>query len=246
MRDARDRVSATAYAGLYDRVVAGFRPYHALLDEIGLLVARLAPSAGTTLRILDVSCGTGTAAARLAAAGHTVVGVDPVERLVRTARRKHGHRRSLRFHHLDIASRPPPGAGRFDAVLSLHTLYWHPDPPAVLAACRRALTPSGRGIFLTYGRPPAVGPIFRDVLAASGLRDAVHALRWLVPTAVFEWMRSARPRYLSQDEFHRLLADAGFGIVETRRTFLAGMSWLAWAEPAAATPARLPARAAGG
>ena len=235
MARARDRAAATAYAGLYDRVVAGFRPYHALLDEIAAIVAHLA-APRTSLRILDISCGTGTAAARLADAGHTVVGVDPVERLIAAARRRYGDHRGLRFHHADIAAQPAPGAGSFDAVLSMHTLYWHRDPPAVLDACRLALKPGGHGIFLTYGRPASVMPIFRDVLAGTGLRDAVHALRWLVPTATFELMRSATPRYLSQDQFHRALAAAGFDVTESRQTFLAGMTWLACTERTQARP----------
>lgn len=245
MARACDRAAATAYAGLYDRVVAGFRPYHALLDEIAAIVARLA-APRTPLRILDISCGTGTAAARLAAAGHTVVGVDPVERLIEAARRRHGHGGGLRFHHVDIAAQPPPGAGSFDALLSMHTLYWHRDPPSVLEACRLALRPTGHGIFLTYGRPASVIPVFRDVLGGTGLRDAVHALRWLVPTATFELLRSAPPRYLSQEEFHRTLAAAGFDVTESRQTFLAGMSWLACTERTQTRPPTLRAADAQG
>lgn len=234
MRDLRDRLSATAYAHLYDPIVAGFRPYQALLDEIAGVLASLPPTAGRSLRVLDISCGTGTAAARLAASGHTVVGVDPVPRLVDTARRRHGARAGLQFHHADIASHPVPGAGSFDAVLSMHTLYWHHDPPAVLAACRRVLAPHGHGVFLTYGRPASVVPVFRDVVAAAGVREAVHALRWLVPTAVFEAARSAAPRYLTQAEFHQWLVGAGFTVTESRRTFVAGLTWLACARPTAA------------
>lgn len=236
-------MSAAAYARLYDPIVAGFRPYQALLDEIAALVSRFAAPAGRGLRLLDISCGTGTAAARLAAAGHTVVGVDPVERLIHAARRKHGHRPGLRFHHLDLAAGPVPGAGGFDAVVSMHTLYWHPDPRAVLQACRVALAPTGHGIFLTYGRPASVVPLFRDVWRGTGLRDAVHALRWLVPTAMFEVLRSTAPRYLSQDQFHGLLADAGFAVTEARPTFLAGLSWLACAERAGPAPRDAPGSA---
>lgn len=233
MRDVGDRLSATAYARLYDPIVAGFRPYQALLDEIAGVLARLPTAGDRRLRVLDISCGTGTAAARLAAAGHTVVGVDPVERLIGTARRRHGHRPGLRFHHLDIVSDPVPGAGSFDAVLSMHTLYWHHDPPAVLEACRHALAADGHGVFLTYGRPASVLPVCRDIAAAAGVWEAAHALRWLVPTALFELMRSAPPRYLTQTEFHHLLASAGFAVTESRRTFLAGLSWLACARRAA-------------
>ncbi|MGH2400775.1 MAG: hypothetical protein ACRDF6_13135, partial [bacterium] len=108
-------------------------------------------------------------------------------------------------------------------------LYWHPDPQALLTACRRALKPGGRAIILTYSRPARVAQTLAEVRARHGLREALRALRWLVPTALFEMGRRVERRYLGPDEFRRVLVDAGFQVIETRATFLAGMSLLAWA-----------------
>jgi hypothetical protein len=36
---------------------------------------------------------------------------------------------------------------------------------------------------------------------------------------------------MAEEEFHRLLTEAGFEILEARRTFLAGISLLAWVRP---------------
>ena len=70
---------------------------------------------------------------------------------------------------------------------------------------------------------------FGELRAARGILPATRALRWLVPTAMFERFRECEHRYLSPDAFRTLLADAGFEVIEMRRTFLAGISMLAWA-----------------
>jgi hypothetical protein len=69
---------------------------------------------------------------------------------------------------------------------------------------------------------------FREVRAAEGSAAAVRALRWLVPTALFERFRECDHRYLSEEELHAALERVGFDVLEARRTFLAGLSHLAW------------------
>jgi len=229
---ASERLLAMGYGLTYDAVVSGFRPYEALLDEVFAYVERSAPLAGSGRppTILDVSCGIGTVAARLAARGYAVTAVDAVGHLVDVARRRHGHRpaSSLRFEHVDVATAPMPGAGRYDVVISMHTLYWHPQPEAVIAACRRLLAPGGHAVFLTYSRPARVVRTFGEVRAQQGLGQAVRALRWLLPTALFELMRHVDRRYLTEAGFHAALRTAGFEILDSRETFLAGISRLAW------------------
>jgi SAM-dependent methyltransferase len=234
IRRALEHMIAVTYGITYDAVVTRFGPYEALLEEIAALVARSAPRADSprSVKVLDVSCGIGNVDLRLAKAGYTVVGVDAVRHLVSIAREKHhaaGAPTNLSFHHLDIARDPLPGAGSIDVLVSLHTLYWHPDPDALLAACRRALKPGGHAIFLTYGRRARVVQTFQEVRAEEGIGAAVRALRWLVPTATFEVFRDCEHRYLSEAEFHAALDRAGFDVVEGHRTFLAGLSHLAWA-----------------
>src|SRR5437870_3826523 len=111
VRTATERLIAVGYGLTYDAVVSGFPPYERLLEEITTLVARSAPAAVTS-SVLDVSCGTGTVAARIAALGYRVTGVDSVGHLVDVARRRWADRgRALTFEHRDIACEPPPGAG---------------------------------------------------------------------------------------------------------------------------------------
>lgn len=233
---AVERLIAVGYGLTYDAIVRGFPPYEALIDEIVALMARAAaagPPAAT--RMVDVSCGTGTVAERLARRGWSVVGLDSVGHLVSVARRSHRDSGlSLSFQHADAARDPLPGAGTYDALLSMHTLYWHPDPGALLAACRRALKPGGHALFLTYERPARVLQTFGEVRARDGWAAALGALRWLLPTALFELFRRVQPRYLSRAQLAAELQAAGFEVLETRATFLAGISLLAWtrvAEP---------------
>lgn len=231
LKHASERLLAKSYGLMYDAVVSGFPPYEALLDEVFAYVERSAPvrRGSPAPAVLDISCGVGTVAARLAARGYAVTGVDSVGHLVDVARRRHGGRpASLRFENVDVASAPVPGAGAFDAVVSMHTLYWHPRPDAVLTACRRMLKPGGHAVFLTYARPARVRQTFGDVRVAEGVGHAVRALRWLVPTAVFEMLRHVDRRYLTEPDFHARLRAAAFELLDSRETFLAGISRLAW------------------
>jgi len=226
-----ERLVAVGYGLTYDAIVRGFGPYEALLNEVSGLVARAAtPGPAAATRVLDVSCGTGTLAARLARQGWTVVGLDSVAHLIEVGRRHHRDSGfSLSFHHADIAHDPIPGSGTFDVLVSMHTLYWHPDPKGLLAACRRALRPGGHAVFLTYTRPAHVMATFAEVRRQRGWWEALGSLRWLVPTALFELLRHVARRYLGPDEFRTALREAGFEVLETRETFLAGISLLAWA-----------------
>jgi SAM-dependent methyltransferase len=118
----------------------------------------------------------------------------------------------------------------------MHTLYWHPEPAAFLQGCRRALRAGGYGIFLTYSRPARVGRTFRELRQRHGLVAALGALRWLVPTALFERFRDYEPHYMGPEAFHDALRHGGFEVLEARRTFLAGISLLACTRTGAAPP----------
>src|SRR5260370_39635579 len=74
VRTATERLIAVGYGLTYDAVVSGFPTYEPLPAEITTLVAPSAPAAVTS-SVLDVSCGTGTAAAGIAALGYAVTSV---------------------------------------------------------------------------------------------------------------------------------------------------------------------------
>jgi SAM-dependent methyltransferase len=170
-----------------------------------------------------------------------VVGIDPVGHLVDVARRHHRDLGlSLSFHHADLARDAGRVAGKFDVLVSMHTLYWHPDPAALLAACRSVLKPGGHVVFLTYERRARVARTFSAIRRQRGWWEACRALRWLVPTALFDLLRGIQPRYLSREQFDAIMRSAGFEILERRATFLAGISLLTWArltDPQSGSPA---------
>jgi SAM-dependent methyltransferase len=91
-------------------------------------------------QVLDVGCGEGQVARRVAAAGAVVVGVDPTAGQLATAANRGGGVRYARA----VAERLPFGAARFDAVVVCLTLE-HLDPfePAVHEVAR-VLAPGGR------------------------------------------------------------------------------------------------------
>src|SRR6267378_4934626 len=224
LREAVEHMIAVTYGVSYDAVVTHFPPYESMLEEIVALVARSVPDTTEprATRVLDVACGIGNVSLRLAREGYSVVGIDGVRHLVEIAREKDKPRSaSLSFQHFDIAHASLPGAGSFDVLVSMHTLYWHPDPDALLQGCRRALKPGGHAIFLTYERPASL-TTFHEVRVAEGLVAAVRALRWLLPTMTFEFFRENEHRYLSVAEFHETLGRAGFEVLEARQTFLSG------------------------
>ena len=78
---------------------------------------------------------------------------------------------------------------------------------------------------------------FAEVRRQRGWWQAVRSLRWLLPTALFELFRHVTRRYLAPGRVRAALRAAGFEVLETRETFLAGISLLAWTRADEAPPA---------
>jgi SAM-dependent methyltransferase len=221
------RIAAAGYVAAYDAVVDGFPPFEALAQGIGDRLLRALPQGA---RVLDVACGTGTLARRLAARGLRLTGVDAVASLADAATRRTPPSLAARltFAAADIARAPAPGAA-FDALVSVHTLTWHPDRRALLAGCRASLRPGAPAVFVASTRPAAIVPTVRRLAAREGLGAAVRALRWLLPTAAFEAFRRAELSHASPAEITRALDAAGFDVLECVPAFIADMSLLVWA-----------------
>jgi len=104
------------------------------------LVARLL-SLEPGMRVLDVPCGEGRIAGRLARMGCEVVGIDYTERWIDLARERYPE---ATFHHGDMRSLAYED--EFDAVVNWFTSFGYFDPPTndqVLASFARALRPGG-------------------------------------------------------------------------------------------------------
>jgi ubiquinone/menaquinone biosynthesis C-methylase UbiE len=163
------------------------------------------------LKVLDVGCGTGFLAMRMAELGHTAVGVDLSEDMLAEARRKaEGIGLPVTFQRAD-AEVPPPDGAPYDAILERHVLWTLPQPREAMRAWQALLKPAGlliliEGIFemsdrtiypqleaqlpLYGGRP---GEELASLLEAEGCVQT--AVRPLMDAAL--WLETpTRPRFM--------------------------------------------------
>lgn len=115
-------------------------------------------SGGTGGRALDVGCGTGRFARRLAAAGYTVDAIDPSAEVIDEARAASGtgdgDGENPRYRQADITTTALP-AGHYDVITALASI--HHVPFATVARLRDALAPGGTLVIL--GCAPESGPV---------------------------------------------------------------------------------------
>ncbi len=172
-----------AVAAQYDRVRPSYPPtlVDALLaDSAGSVLTSGAESvlAGGPPSVLDVGCGTGIAAALLAARGCAVLGVEVDARMAELARAKGLEVEVGRFEDWD------PRGRRFDLVTSAQAWHWI-DPRAGAVRAAQALRAGGLlGLFWNYGDPPphvwdllspiyaCLGPSVEKYSVLFGNRDA--------------------------------------------------------------------------
>ena len=181
-------------AQAYERylVPAFFGPFADRLVELA------APRAGD--RALDVACGTGIVARRIAPRVATVAGVDSNPGMIEVAR---AVAPSFEWWAAEAGAMPLPDAS-FDLVLCQQGLQFFPDRAAALAEMRRVLAPGGR-------------------LAISAWRAAEHNPGWLRLAEALDRHAGAeagaimrRPFALGAYELRDLLGGAGFAGVAVR------------------------------
>lgn len=97
-----------------------------------------------THRVLEIGCGTGTTALRLAPSVASYLGTDVSAHMVAIAREKLGlHPRvNLQFEAAD-ADAPLANSPHYDAILAFSVLHLVQDLDAAIAACASALVPGG-------------------------------------------------------------------------------------------------------
>ncbi|GAB2846110.1 hypothetical protein GCM10027074_11240 [Streptomyces deserti] len=142
----------------------------ALCAEVGLVLAEQPPS-----RVLDVGCGTGATLAHIRAhvPGAGLVGIDPSEAAVSSARRLFGPSPDIQVHTMaaeDLAGAAAGRLGRFDLVLVHLCLGLMRDPFTVLRALAEMLHPHGHCYVVDLLRPDDWDG--RSVPVALGARDA--------------------------------------------------------------------------
>lgn len=138
------------------------------------VVQLLAPRPGE--RILDLGCGDGVLAKRLADMGCDVVGVDSSAAQVEAARR-------LGVDARVVDASALPFEGEFDAVFSNAVLHWITVPEPMLAGVHRALRPQGRFV-AECGGDGCVDTIRQALVRALDRRgiDGESFVPWYFPT----------------------------------------------------------------
>ena len=134
-------------------------------------------------RLLDVGCGPGVIALRLAHLFEAVVGLDPDAGMLSEARRAAAEQRvaNVSWAHLR-AEELPAGLGTFRVITFAQSFHWM-DRPKVAAAARAMVEPNGAVVQVDPGRDGVVGN------AAAGPHPAVP----------FQEIDGLRRRFLGPD-----------------------------------------------
>lgn len=153
-------------------------------------------------RVLDLGCGEGWLARRLAAEGIDVLGVDVAPELIDAARAAGG----ARFEVADYAALAMlAGAPGYDVVVSNFALFGDASVRAALGAVPQLLAPGGALVIQTLHPRAACG----DAPYADGWRDG----SWAGIDGDFD---DPAPWYFRTIEgWQRLLADCGFDTAAT-------------------------------
>ena len=145
----------------FDSVAADYdgpRGNNALIQDMRVEMWRwLDQTFAPGTRLLDLGCGTGLDAVRMAHCGHHVVATDwSTEMVVRTAARARAEAVADRVEALTVGAHELErleGSGTFDGAYSnLGPLNCVPDLTAVSRACARLLGPAGMLVFTVIGR----------------------------------------------------------------------------------------------
>jgi SAM-dependent methyltransferase len=171
-----------------------------------LLIRQVPSSAG---RALDVGCGTGAFARRLAARGLAVDAVDPDESVIQAA----GTAPGVRFVHGDVRTMDLQ-EGRYDFISCLASL--HHVPFGTVSRLRRALAPGGvlavlgcyrESTWSDYAISAAAVPVNAAVRLALIRRPGASAVPAPVmhPTMTLEDVRGEAATLLPGARIRRLL-----------------------------------------
>lgn len=130
-----------------------------LADMLGAVVSDRDPDRGViepwaetvSGRILDVGAGTGRWSGHLAALGHAIEGLEPVDQFIEIARRTHP---SVAFRHASLADLAGTGE-RWSGILAWYTLIHlgSDQLPAALAILREILVEDGSLLVSFFSGP---------------------------------------------------------------------------------------------
>ena len=229
MTEVFGKVYAPAYDMLYRE-----KDYAGEVELLSHVFRQYAPQSVRTL--LDLGCGTGNHALRLAASGYQVVGVDRSSEMLSVAEQKAREQNlAVQFHQADI--RNVELGKTCDAVLMLFAVLGYQtendDIKSVLQTARRHLRSDGLLVFDVWYGPAVVaqGPQERVrtiedagstwVRTSSGRLDAqrnccevdFHLRHMQAGRMLEETNECHTMRYFFPDEIDQFLNDSGFRLL---------------------------------
>lgn len=154
-------------------------------------------------QVLDVGCGTGASALPAAAAvgpEGSVTGLDVAEKLLAIARRKAATQglRNVAFHCADMSGNVETD-GRFDAIISVFSIFFVPDMERQIGLLWSRLRSGGRLTVTVWGE--------RSFAPAAGVfAEELERVRPNTPPSPRPWERLTRPEGL-----RRMMIDGGAG-----------------------------------
>ena len=169
-------------------------------------------------RVLDVCCGNGVLARRLAKEGALVTAFDFSEELVRLAQARPPAAASIQYHIIDATDEAAMlglGAGQFDAVACTMALMDIPTLTPLFKAASRLLGGGGRFVYATAH--PAFNsnnPIFvqekedRDGVVSDHYAVKLRAYLDVPPVKGGGAPAEPNPHYYYHRPLHQLLGDA--------------------------------------
>ena len=170
------------------RPIKDIGAYEAMLSDVA---ARLRSED----HVLEIGCGTGGTAIRLAPGVAQYIATDFSAEMIRIAKGKAAPP-NLHFQLSDAVDLPQ--GGPFDAICAFNVLHLVEDPSELLHRLRQGLAPQGQLIMKAW--------CFADLPLRLRVLFRVLRLVGLFPPAHF----------LSQDHLNKLIEDAGFAVTVTR------------------------------
>lgn len=133
---------------------------------------------------LDLGCGTGEFARRMAGPAESVIAIDLSAEMIRAAQSRSSHCPNIKFQRTDITTWNFP-VEQFDCIASIATLH-HLPAREVLIKLKDALAPGGVLIVLDLFEPEGLVDSLANIaaVAVSGLLGLVHNRRLRPPREV--------------------------------------------------------------
>ena len=135
--------------------------------------------------VLDVGCGTGELAFRIAKEGANVKGIDYSERAINIAKKKYSHS-NLSYELVDVSKKI---SGKYDVIVSIGTLEHMDKPYVMLKKFKNHLNPNGKIIITSPNWTNVRGLILMTLRLLFDAPITLADLHYLTPVDFSKWAK---------------------------------------------------------